>query len=29
MLLTNTDSIMYKIETEDVYEVLYKNKELF
>ena len=28
MLLTNTDSLMYKIKTENVYEDLYKDKEL-
>ena len=29
MLLTDTDSLMYKIETENVYEDFYKSKELF
>ena len=29
MLLTDTDDLMYKIETENVYEDLYKDKELF
>ena len=29
MLLTDTDSFMYKIETENIYEVLYKDKKLF
>ena len=29
MMLTDTDSIMYKIETENVYEGLYKDNELF
>ena len=29
MLLTDTDNLMYKIETENVYEDLYKDKELF
>ena len=28
MLLTDTDDLMYKIETENVYEDLYKDKEL-
>ena len=27
--LTNTDSLMYKIEAENVYEDFYKDKELF
>ena len=29
MLITDTDSIMYKIEAENVYEDFYKDKELF
>ena len=29
MLLTNTDSLMYKIEVENVYEDFYKDEELF
>ena len=29
MLLTDTDSLKYKIETENVFEDLYKHKELF
>ena len=29
MLLTDTDSLMYIIETENVYEDFYKDKELF
>ena len=29
MLLTNTGSLMYKIETENVYDGLHKGKELF
>ena len=29
MLLTDTDSLMYKIETENIYEDLYKDKKLF
>ena len=29
MLLTNNDSLMLKIETENVYEDFYKDKELF
>ena len=29
MLLTDTDSLMYKIEAENVYEDFYKDKELF
>ena len=29
MLLTDTDSFMYNIETESVYTDLYKKKELF
>ena len=29
MLLTDTDSLMYKIETDNVFEELYKDKELF
>ena len=29
MLLTDTDSLMYKIEIENVYEDFYKSKELF
>ena len=28
MLLTNSDSLMYKIEAENVYKVSYKDKEL-
>ena len=28
-MLTDTDSRIYKIETENVYEDLYKDKELF
>ena len=28
MLLTDTDSLMYKMETGNVYEDLYKDKEL-
>ena len=28
-MLTDTDSLVYKIETENVYEDLYKSKELF
>ena len=29
MLLTDTDSLMYKTEAENVYEDSYKEKELF
>ena len=29
MLLTDTDNLMYKSETKNVYEDFYKNKELF
>ena len=29
MLLIDADSIMYKIETENVYEDFHKDKELF
>ena len=29
MLLTDTDNLMYKVNTENVYKVFYKNKELF
>ena len=29
MLLTDTDSLMYIIETENVHEEFYKDKELF
>ena len=29
MLLADTDSLLYKIETENVYEDLYKYKKLF
>ena len=29
MLLTDTDSLTYKIETENVYENFYKNRGLF
>ena len=29
MLLTDSDSLMYKIETENVYKDFYKNKKLF
>ena len=29
MILTDTDTLIYKIKTEDVYEDLYKDKELF
>ena len=29
MLLTDTDSLMYKIEVENVYEDFYKDEELF
>ena len=29
MLLPDTDSMMYKTETENVFEVFYKNKELY
>ena len=29
MLLTATDGLMYKTKTENVYEDLYKDKELF
>ena len=29
MLLTNTDSLMYKTETENVHEDLYKDKKLW
>ena len=29
MLVTDTDNVIYKIETQNVYENFYKNKELF
>ena len=29
MLLTDADSLMYKIETENIYEDYHKDKELF
>ena len=29
MLLTDTNSLVYKIETENIYEDLYKDKKLF
>ena len=29
MLMTDTDSHMYKIKAENIYEALYKDKELF
>ena len=29
MLVTDTDNVIYKIETQNVYEDFYKNKELF
>ena len=29
MLLTDTDNLMYKSETKNVYKDFYKNKELF
>ena len=29
LLFTNTDSLIYEIETNDVYEYFYENKNLF